>query len=84
MNMQYTGEINVGKILRRKKDKLTKGTLPIGSIIRFKKYDGEIVVLEKMCSMYQFRRSWWYCADSNTYFPLCHIPNEFEIIRIGA
>ena len=70
--------------IQKKKEKLTKGTLPIGSIIRFKKYNGEVVVLEKMPSMYQFRRSWWYCADSNTYFPLGHIPDEFEIIRIGA
>lgn len=70
--------------IQKKKEKLTKGTLPIGSIIRFKKYNGEIVVLEKMHAMYQFRRSWWYCADSNTYFPLGHIPDEFEIIRIGA
>lgn len=70
--------------IHKKKEKLTKGTLPIGSIIRFKKYNGEVVVLEKMPSMYQFRRSWWYCADSNTYFPLGHIPDKFEIIRIGA
>ena len=34
--------------------------------------------------MYQFRRAWWYCAESNTYYPLNHIPDEFEIIKKGA
>lgn len=70
--------------LQKKKEKLTKGTLPIGSVIRFKKYNGEIVVLEKMHSMYQFRRAWWYCSDSNTYYPSNHIPDEFEIIKKGV
>ncbi len=70
--------------LQRKKDKTTKGTLPVGSIIKFKKYNGDFVVLEKMPPMYQFKRSWWYCAESNTYYPLNHIPDEFEIIKKGA
>lgn len=70
--------------LQKKKDELTKGTLPVGSIIKFKKYNGDFVVLEKMSPMYQFRRAWWYCAESNTYYPLNHIPDEFEIIKKGA
>lgn len=69
--------------IQKKKDRLTKGTLPIGSIIRFKRYNGEIVVLEKMRSMSPLKTGWWYCAESNTYYPLNHIPNEFEIIKIG-
>ena len=69
--------------IQKKKDKLTKGTLPVGSIIKFKNYNGENVILEKRPPMYQFRRPWWYCSDNHTYFQLNHIPNEFEIIRKG-
>lgn len=70
--------------LQKKKYKTTKGTLPVGSVIKFKKYNGEYVILEKMPPMYQFRRAWWYCSDSNTYYPSNHIPDEFEIIKKGA
>ena len=70
--------------IRKKKEKLTKGTLPVGSIIKFKKYNGEYVILQKMSPIHQFRRTWWYCSDSNTYYPSNHIPDEFEIIRKGA
>lgn len=70
--------------IQKKKEKLTKGTLPVGSIIKLKKYNGEYVILQKMSPMYQFRRAWWYCAESNTYYPLNHIPDEFEIIKKGA
>ena len=70
--------------LQKKKDKTTKGTLPVGSVIKFKRYNGEYVILQKMSPMYQFRRAWWYCSDSNTYYPSKHIPDEFEIIKKGA
>lgn len=65
-------------------NKTTKGTLPVGSVIKFKRYNGEYVILQKMSPMYQFRRAWWYCLDSNTYYPSKHIPDEFEIIKKGA
>ena len=64
--------------------KLTKGTLPVGSIIKFKRWDDKEIVLKKMRPSYQFKRPWWYCADNNTYYSSKYIPDEFEIIKKGA
>ena len=70
--------------LQKKKDKTTKGTLPVGSIIKFTRWDNEEIVLEKMRPSYQFKRPWWYRADNNTYYFSKYIPDEFEIIKKGA
>ena len=70
--------------LEKKTMKLTKGTLPVGSVIKFKRGENEEIVLERMKPAYQFKRPWWYCAEHNTYFPTTHIPDEFEIIEKGA
>lgn len=67
--------------LQKKKDKKTKGTLPIGTMIKFKGYDGKEVILEKMAPAYQFSRPWWYNAETNTYCPSRRIPEDFEIIE---
>lgn len=72
------------KHLEKKRMKLTKGTLPVGSIIKFTRWDNEEIVLEKMRPSYQFNRPWWYRADNNTYYPSKYIPEEFEIIKKGA
>lgn len=72
------------KHLEKKKMKLTKGTLPVGSVIKFKRGNSEEIILTKMRPAYQFRRPWWYCAERNTYFPTTHIPDEFEIVKRGA
>lgn len=72
------------KNLEKKKMKLTKNTLPVGSVIKFKWWNNEEIVLTKMRPAYQFKRPWWYRADYNTYFSSRLIPDEFEIIKKEA
>ena len=67
--------------LQAKREKKTKGTLPIGSVIRFTRWDGKIIELEKMAPNYQFRRPWWHHAETNTYFSSKRIPDNFEIVE---
>ena len=67
--------------MQKKKDKKTKATLPVGTVIRFTRWDGKTYELEKMAPNYQFCRAWWYHAETNTYYPAKKIPEEFEIIE---
>lgn len=69
--------------LQQKKEGNTVGTLPIGSIIEYKDWNGNTVQLRKMAPAYQFKRPWWYLEDNNTYIPSRRIPDNFKIIRKG-
>lgn len=71
------------KIEKRKRHE-TKDTLPIGSVIEFKQYNGTKIILEKMSPRYQFKRPWWYKADNNTYMSSKRIPDNFKIIQKGS
>lgn len=68
--------------IEKKKKHETKETLPVGSIIEFKRFD-DVIRLQKMNPAYQFKRSWWYREENNTYFPTKRIPDNFTIIRKG-
>lgn len=61
-----------------KKKSLSK--LPVGTEIRFD-YFGREVYLTKMAPNYQFKRTWWYNAENNTYIPSRRIPDNYEIVK---
>lgn len=65
-----------------KKQKLSD--LPVGSVIRYKTWDETEIILKKMAPAHQFKRTWWYKADTNTYMPSRRIPDNWELIIKGA
>ena len=65
----------------KKAASLTPGRLPIGTRIRFKRWDGTELTIVKMAPNRQFRRTWWYVPSSNTYLPSKRIPDTFEILK---
>ena len=66
---------------RKKKEKKTPGTLPVGSVIKFTLWNGEEKVIEKKPPMYQFKRAWWYVPATHTCYSAKYIPENFEIIK---
>lgn len=68
--------------LKLKKERKTISTLPVGSIIKFKRYNGEIVELIKHEPAYQYSRSFWF--DGTYHWKTKNIPDNFEIIRVGV
>lgn len=69
--------------IKKKKKNETKGTLPVGSVIEFKRFDDVIIRLRKMNPAYQFKRTWWYREEDDTYYPTRRIPDNFTIISKG-
>lgn len=65
----------------KKRAKQTPGTLPVGTTIRFKLWNGEERTLIKRDPCYQFRRAWWQVKGENKYYSANHIPREFEIVK---
>lgn len=65
----------------KKKQKLTTSTVPVGTKIKYKLYNGEEKIVVKMAPAYQFKRDWWYSPDTHTYVPARRIPDNFEIIN---
>lgn len=65
---------------RRRREHKTLSTLPIGAIIRYKRWDGSEYTLQKMAPAYQFRTTWWYNEASHSYVPKKFIPETFEIV----
>jgi len=65
----------------KKKSGMTIATLPVGTKIRFTRWDGKVIELEKRAPAYQFKRAWWYVPESNTYCPAKRIPEIFEVIE---
>lgn len=64
----------------KKKNKLTIGTLPVGTKIKFKRWNGDEVIVQKMAPAYQFKRCWWYMPETNKYLSAKYIPDAFEIV----
>lgn len=64
----------------QKKTKLSD--LPVGSVIRYiHPWNNKEYVLEKKAPNYQFKRTWWYNAEDNTYMPSRRIPyNRWELV----
>lgn len=65
----------------KKKAKLTPATLPVGTTIRFKLWNGEERTLKKMPPAYQYRRNWWYVVGQHASYPARRIPDEYEIVK---
>lgn len=69
--------------IEKAKDGKSLSKLPIGSIIRFK-YGEEIRELIKQPACYQFKTPWWQVREQNKYMKKNHIPDDFEVVRIGV
>lgn len=54
--------------------------LPIGAVIRYTRWDGQIMELLKHPAGYQFKRPFWYCVASGTYVPAKHIPKDYDVV----
>lgn len=69
------------KRVEEKRNKPSIGKLPIGSVIRYKLYNGTEITLKKCAPAYQFKTPWWYNEDNGTYVSKRNIPTDFEVIR---
>lgn len=68
-------------IEQAKKPNISK--LPVGTIIRFLMGNEEVKCIKHEPS-YQFKTAFWMCLDGNTYIKKKHIPNDFEIVKLGG
>ena len=66
---------------KKKPNNLSK--LPIGSEIKYTKYDGSEVVLIKHPPAYQFKRAFWMIKGQMQYVSQKHIPNNHVVIKKG-
>lgn len=60
--------------------KPTLGSLPVGTKIRFKTWNGTEVEAFKHEAGYQFKRPFWMKEDCSSYIPSRRIPDNYEII----
>ena len=69
--------------LKKKRDPNALGNLPIGSIIKYKRYNGEEMTLVKCAPAYQFKRPWWKIAEEHKYISAKYIPSNYVVIKKG-
>lgn len=69
--------------LKKKNNPDALSNLPIGSMIKYKRYDGNEMTLIKCAAAHQFKRPWWKVVGENKYVPAKHIPNDYEVIKKG-
>lgn len=68
--------------LKKRSEGKTLDKLPVGTTIRFTRWDGTEYECVKMAPNYQFRKTWWYVPKTNTYIPSRRIPKEgFTIVE---
>ncbi len=67
---------------RKKKEKKTAYDLPVGTVIKITINGIEKTIVKKP-PMYQFKRNWWYIPAEHKYYPVKHLPEEFEIVQIA-
>ena len=67
--------------LKKKRDPNALGNLPIGSVIKYKGYDGKERTLIKCDAAYQFKRPWWKVVKENKYVPAKYIASNYEVIK---
>ena len=70
--------------LERKKEKNSLSKLPVGSEIKYTKYDGSEVIIFKHDAAYQFKRPFWMLKDRSGYISQKHIPSNYEVIKKGG
>lgn len=63
-----------------KKNPDSLSNLPIGSKIRFM-WGGKIMELIKREPAYQFKTTWWWNPESNTYFHKKNFPHDYIVVR---
>ena len=71
------------KVISTKKNPNSLGNLPIGSEIKYKRYDGKEITLVKHAPAYQFKRSFWMVKGEFKYISPKYIPNNYEVIKKG-
>ena len=69
--------------LKKKHDPNTLGNLPIGSVIKYKRWDGVEVTLYKHPAAYQFKRPFWILESGNGYIAAKHIPSHYVVVKKG-
>ena len=69
--------------LKKKRGPNALGNLPIGSIIKYKRYNGEEMTLVKCAPAYQFKRPWWKIAGEHKYISVKYIPSNYVVIKKG-
>ena len=68
--------------IEKKKDPHALKNLPTGAVIRFVRHNGKTVELLKHPAAYQFKRSFWYNQEDNTYTPVTRIPSNYEVVTV--
>lgn len=53
--------------------------LPVGSVVEYE-LNGRTFRLTKMAPAYQFKRTWWYRAETGTYVPSRRIPEGWKLV----
>lgn len=69
--------LNKGKV-ETTAQKLSK--LPVGTRIKFKDWNNEIVECVKRAPAYQFKKPFWMYVDKFNYIKIKNIPDEFEVV----
>lgn len=73
--------------IAKEKEGCSLSKLPIGSVIRFLRGNGEtsiVMELVKHPAAYQFKRPFWYWPEGNSYVSAKHIPDSFEVVKVGT
>lgn len=70
--------------LKKKNSPNSLNNLPIGSVIRYNRYDGREIELVKCAAAYQFKRPWWKIVGENKYVSVKHIPSDYIVVKRGA
>lgn len=69
--------------LKQKRDRVSLSSLPVGSEIKYTKYDGTEIILVKHAPAYQFKRTFWMIKDEFKYISSKYIPKNYKVIKRG-
>ena len=69
--------------INAKKNPNSLNNLPIGSEIKYTRYDGVEITLVKHAPAYQFKRAFWMIKGEFKYISPKYIPNNYEVIKRG-
>lgn len=69
--------------LKKKNSPNSLNNLPIGSVIRYNRYDGREIELVKCAAAYQFKRPWWKIVGENKYVSAKYIPSDYIVVKRG-
>lgn len=68
--------------INAKKEHRTLGSLPIGSVIKFRNGNKDDITVFKHKPAYQFKRPFWMRADGSGYISQKFIPDDFTIVSV--